>query len=211
MADSSDETFFAEALPATKDDLAGAIFGWRMATGASPSRPEPETPQTPLSTGDPRLPDRSFSAPAPTNRTSRRSTVQTPRAAGVRRLRQSVERVQQLARAPKNALHAAQDLPEKLKTTRVAAVRHARQERSISNGQYYVLLIAALLLTVTATARAGYLVFEVCVRGFTWSRALWSSQHEEFRVWTAVTCSDPWQAETVLCQVWMHVCTLHNY
>jgi GNAT superfamily N-acetyltransferase len=108
--------------------------------------------------------------------------------------------VQQLARAPQLAMIAAHDLPEKLKTTRVAAVRHARQERSITNGQYYLLLVAALLLTGTASARAAYLLFEIGYRGMTWSRALWSRQHEEFRVWTAVTCADPWQAETVLCQ-----------
>ncbi|EOD37254.1 hypothetical protein EMIHUDRAFT_225688 [Emiliania huxleyi CCMP1516] len=83
---------------------------------------------------------------------------------------------------------------------RTAAVKHARQERSISNGQYYVLLIASLLLLATASFRVAYLALEAITHGLRWSRLLWSSQHEEFRVWTGMVCSDPWQAETVLCQ-----------
>lgn len=228
MADSSDSDSenWAPATPATQDDLASAILYDKSSIAAGgPQKPRPRSaPTSPVRREErassltppaqrpprtapqsaprrltaPRNPDRGRPHAAPV--TPNHRAVRPARTAGARRLRSSVERVQQLARAPQLAMIAAQDLPEKLKTTRVAAVRHARQERSITNGQYYLLLVAALLLTGTASARAAYLMFEWGVRGMAWSRALWSMQHEEFRVWTAVTCADPWQAETVLCQ-----------
>jgi hypothetical protein len=219
---------WAPATPATPDDFASAILYDRLSAAAGdPQKQRPRSaptspsrraePTAAASTPPARRPARTAPQTAPPRRlnASRYSDrgrsnalpalpnqrpARTARPAGARRLRSSVERVQQLARAPQLAMIAAQDLPEKLKTTRVAAVRHARQERSITNGRYYLLLVAALLLTGTASARAAYLLFEWGVRGMAWSRALWSRQHEEFRVWTAVTCADPWQTETLLCQ-----------
>ena len=89
---------------------------------------------------------------------------------------------------------------ETLRQRQLMAQAHLREKRAITAAQYYLLTAATVLLVL------GVLVYLIITSLKLLARVevVWwltrSAKLDDFRRWTAETCTDPWNDETVLCQ-----------